>query len=92
MVVGVVQFIWFDQQTDLKKIQYLSFLSSIWPKFGLPDIPDMGWLGKIVLCVAGMSNLASELGHIGPKWDKSGTFYDQFQYILARQVMRLDWH
>ena len=22
----------------------------------------------------GMSNLPSKLGHIGPKWDKSGTF------------------
>ena len=31
-----------------------------------------------------MSNLASKLGQIGPKWDKSGTFYNQFQYILAR--------
>ena len=33
----------------------------------------------------GMSNLASELGQIGHKWDKSGTFKDQFQYILARR-------
>ena len=31
-----------------------------------------------------MSNLASKLGQIGPKWDKSGTFEDQFQYSLAR--------
>ena len=23
---------------------------------------------------SGMTNLTSELGHIGPKWDKSGTF------------------
>ena len=30
-----------------------------------------------------MSNLACKLGPIGPKWDKSGTFKDQFQYILA---------
>ena len=30
-----------------------------------------------------MANLASKLGQIGPKWDKSGTFYDQFKYILA---------
>ena len=27
--------------------------------------------------------MASTLGQIGPKWDKCGTFYDQFQYILA---------
>ena len=25
-----------------------------------------------------------QMGQIGPKWDKSGTFKDQFQYILAR--------
>ena len=28
----------------------------------------------------------SKLGQIGPKWDKSGSFYDQFQYILARRA------
>ena len=31
-----------------------------------------------------MSNFASKLGQIGLKWNKSGTFEDQFQYILAR--------
>ena len=31
----------------------------------------------------GVSNLASKLGQIGLKWDKSGTFKDQFQDILA---------
>ena len=31
-----------------------------------------------------MSNLAFKLGEIGPKWEKSGTFKDQFRYILAR--------
>ena len=32
---------------------------------------------------AGVLNLASTLGQIGLKWDKSGTFKDQFQYCLA---------
>ena len=27
--------------------------------------------------------LSSKLGQIGPKWDISGTFEHQFQYILA---------
>ena len=35
---------------------------------------------------AGMSNLASKSGQIGPKWDKSGTFEDQFQFIFARRA------
>ena len=26
-----------------------------------------------------------EMDQIGPKWDKSGLFKDQFQYILARR-------
>ena len=26
-----------------------------------------------------------KMGQIGHKWDKSGTFYDQFQYILVRR-------
>ena len=30
-----------------------------------------------------MSNFASKLGLIGPKWDKSGTFKDQFPYIFT---------
>ena len=34
---------------------------------------------------SGMSNSTSKLGQIGPKWGKSGTFKDQFQYILARR-------
>ena len=31
-----------------------------------------------------MSNLASKLVQVSPKWNKSGTFKDQFQYILDR--------
>ena len=34
------------------------------------------------------SELAPNLSQIGPKWDKSGTFKDQFQYILARWLTR----
>ena len=37
-------------------------------------------------CESGMANLAPRLGQIDPKWDKSGTFYDQVQYILARHI------
>ena len=33
-----------------------------------------------------MLNLVSKLGQIGPKWDKSGTFKDLFQYVLARKL------
>ena len=29
---------------------------------------------------AGVSNLVPKFGQTGPKWDKSGTFKDQFQY------------
>ena len=36
-------------------------------------------------CRSGMSNLASKLDQICPKLDKSGTFKDQFKYILARR-------
>ena len=43
------------------------------------DIPEQG-----CLYMSGMLNLAFKLGHIGPKWDKSGNFKDQFQYILAQ--------
>ena len=35
---------------------------------------------------AGVSNLASNLGQIGPKWDPSGNFKDLFQYILAQML------
>ena len=55
---------------SLEKSQIFSILS-IWPTFG--------WnLISLYKCVAGVSNLASKLGQIGPKWDKSGTFQDQF--------------
>ena len=44
------------------------------------------FLNKIIFCSpSGMSNLASKLGQIGHKWDKSETFKDQFQCIWARQ-------
>ena len=33
-----------------------------------------------------MANLVSTLGQMGPKWDKSGIFKVQFQYILDRQI------
>ena len=36
--------------------------------------------------VTEVSNLASKMCKIVPKWDKSRTFKDQFQYILARRA------
>ena len=39
-----------------------------------------------VRSIVWMSNLASKLGQIGPKWDKFGTFKDQF---LSQIVLKL---
>ena len=36
------------------------------------------------LCKKGMSYFESKLGQISLKWDKSGTFSGQGQYILVR--------
>ena len=33
--------------------------------------------------------ILTQNGQIGPKWDKSGTFQDQFQYILALQISQI---
>ena len=37
---------------------------------------------------AEMVNLASEMGQIGPKWDKSGISLDQFQYNFAPRLKK----
>ena len=45
----------------------------------------LNFLGQFVLQTT-VTRFGPKVGQIGPKWDKSGKFSDQIQYILARQI------
>ena len=59
-------------------IQFVSLMTVINSEFASGYISIFTWQTCDSYWVlgwrAGMANLASKLGHIGPKWDKSGTF------------------
>ena len=55
-----------EQKSDFKK----SPICPTWCQSG----PIGDKIGHLFVRGPGMSNLASKLGQIGPKWDKSGTF------------------
>ena len=60
-----------ELQTD--RIMYLPFA----PKSDIPDLNSFVMLDRDVW-------FGSKVSQIGPKWDKSWAFKDQFQYILDR--------
>ena len=66
------------------KVCFLNFVE--WFRFSLVFFiqKDFEWRWLSRLSITAISNLAIKLWQIDPKWDKSGTFKDQFQYILAR--------
>ena len=38
----------------------------------------------LMFCQSTVTRFGPKVGQIGPKWDKSGKFSDQIQYMLAR--------